>query len=156
MTEAELRTLTLASALGMIARKEISPVELTQAVLTRIDRLNPEMHALIAVMNDEALKTAQAAELEIAAGHPRSLKGIPLSVKDLYDTKGVKTTAGAKIFANRVPGEDAAAVQKLKEAGAVIVGKANLHEFAFGVTTVNPHYGATKNPRDTERIAGGS
>jgi aspartyl-tRNA(Asn)/glutamyl-tRNA(Gln) amidotransferase subunit A len=84
------------------------------------------------------------------------LAGIPVSVKDLYDTKGILTTAGSKIFAGRVPDEDARAVKALKECGAVIIGKANMHEFAYGVTTINPHYGAARNPWDRSRISGGS
>jgi aspartyl-tRNA(Asn)/glutamyl-tRNA(Gln) amidotransferase subunit A len=156
MTEGDLYKLTLASAAGMIARREISPVELTQTVLARIERLNPEMGALITVTRDEALAAAQSAEREIGHGPVPPLHGIPLSVKDLYDTNGIRTTAGSRIFSNRIPREDATVVTKLRAAGAVLVGKANLHEFAFGVTTVNPHYGTAKNPWNKDRIAGGS
>src|SRR5438552_10197042 len=107
------------------------------SIFERIERLNPEIHAFITVIKDQP-------------------DGIPVSVKDLYDTKGVRTTAGSKVFAKRVPTEDATAVRKLKEAGAQIIGKTNLHEFAYGLTTVNPHYGTVRNPWDRERICGGS
>jgi aspartyl-tRNA(Asn)/glutamyl-tRNA(Gln) amidotransferase subunit A len=145
MTDTELKKLTLAGAVQMIAARKTSSKELTAAVLSRIERLNPEMRAFITVMKEESLERC---------GPP--LQGVPLSVKDLYDTKGVRTTAGSKVFAERIPEGNATAVQKLKDAGAVIAGKTNLHEFAFGVTTVNPHYGTARNPWDRERIAGGS
>src|SRR5262249_27196784 len=91
-----------------------------------------------------------------AASAKPPLFGAPVSVKDLFDTKGVRTTAGSKIWADRIPGQDATAVTRLRNAGGVIVGKTNMHEFAFGVTTVNPHYGAARNPWNRERITGGS
>jgi aspartyl-tRNA(Asn)/glutamyl-tRNA(Gln) amidotransferase subunit A len=144
MTDAELKTITLARALQMIADKQISARELASAVLSRIERLNPDMCAFITIMNTGA------------ADENRPLRGIPLSVKDLYDTQGIRTTAGSKVFAERIPKEDATVVRDLKNAGAVIAGKTNMHEFAFGVTSVNPHYGAARNPWDRERIAGGS
>src|SRR5205823_3495344 len=142
MTDADLNKLTLASAVEMIVKKSISPHELTVAVLSRIERLNPEMGVFITVMKPE--KTEH---------HLRPLQGVPVSVKDLYDTKGVRTTAGSKVFAERIPEEDATAVKKLTDAGAVVVGKTNMHEFAFGVTTVNPHYGVARNPWDFQRIS---
>src|SRR6266516_2441931 len=155
VTDRELTQLTIASAASLIRRRELSPVELTQAVLERIHRLNERMRAFITVTADHALEGARAAERGIAGGYG-PLRGIPISLKDLYDTKGILTTAGAKVFAERVPEEDATVVRKLREAGAVVIGKTNLHEFAFGVTTVNPHYGTARNPWDPERIAGGS
>jgi aspartyl-tRNA(Asn)/glutamyl-tRNA(Gln) amidotransferase subunit A len=160
--------MTLASAVKLIARKEISPVELTRMVLDEIDRVNDRMRMFITVMRDEALAAARVTEREIAGGSRSAsatarshknrppLQGVPVSVKDLYDTAGIRTTAGAKIFENRVPEEDAVAVKMLKDAGAVIVGKTNLHEFAYGVTTINPHYGTARNPWDPDRISGGS
>ncbi len=145
MTDDELKKLTLAGAAKLVAAKRISPDELTAAVLARIDRLNPEMCAFITVIKGPL------------AGDPKPpLFGVPVSVKDLYDTRGIKTTAGAKVFAERIPEEDATVVQKVKKAGGVIIGKTNLHEFAFGVTTINPHYGTARNPWDRERICGGS
>jgi aspartyl-tRNA(Asn)/glutamyl-tRNA(Gln) amidotransferase subunit A len=112
-------------------------MENIESVIERIERLNPEMRAFITVIKDQH-------------------DGVPVSVKDLYDTKGIRTTAGSKVFAERVPNEDATAVRKLKEAGKVVIGKTNLHEFAFGLTSVNPHYGTVRNPWDKERICGGS
>ena len=156
MTDNELKKLTLASAARMIARKEISPVELTEAALARIDRLNPDICAFITVMSDQALDRARDAERKIAGGHTAPLQGVPVSVKDLYDINGIRTTAGATVFAGKTPQQDATAVKKLKDAGAVIIGKTNLHEFAFGVTTVNPYYGTARNPWDRDRISGGS
>src|SRR3989440_5012186 len=148
--------MTLADAAKSIARKEISPVELTETVLNRIDTLNEKMRVFITVTPREALQSARKAEQELAAGRTPPLQGVPVSVKDLYDTQGIRTTAGAKVFADRVPEQDAIAVKMLKDAGAVIVGKTNLHEFAYGVTTINPHYGTARNPWDSDRICGGS
>jgi len=148
--------MTLADAVKLLARRETSPVELTETVLNRIDTLNEKMRVFITVTRDEALQSARKAEHELAAGHTRPLQGVPVSVKDLYDTQGIRTTAGAKVFADRVPEQDAVAVKMLKDAGAVIVGKTNLHEFAYGVTTINPHYGTARNPWNPDRISGGS
>src|SRR5262249_17541360 len=145
MTGADIKKLTLADAVQLLASQKISPPELAAAVVSRIDRLNPEMHAFITVIPPEH-----------SVQHAPPLHGVPLSVKDLYDLKGVPTTAGSKVFAGRTPKEDAAAVKNLKDAGALIVGKTNLHEFAFGVTTINPHYGVARNPWDPARISGGS
>lgn len=145
MTESELQQLTLAGAAELLAQRKISPAELARPVFARIERLNPEMRAFITVMQDQ-----------ISGDYAAPLYGAPVSVKDLYDTKGIRTTAGAKIFENRVPQEDATAVTRLKNAGATIIGKTNLHEFAYGVTTVNPHFGTARNPWDPERISGGS
>ena len=114
------------------------------------------MRVFITVTADHALDRARAAEKEIAGGHRLPLQGVPISLKDLFDTKGIRTTAGTKILADRIPAEDATATQKLNNAGAVLVGKTNMHEFAFGPTSVNPHYGTPCNPWDPERIPGGS
>ena len=145
MTDADIKKLTLADAVQLLASQKISPPELAAAVVSRIDRLNPEMRAFITVIPPEN-----------SAQHAPPLHGVPISVKDLYDLKGVPTTAGSKVFAYRTPKEDATAVKNLKDAGALIVGKTNLHEFAFGVTTINPHYGVARNPWDPARISGGS
>src|SRR5438552_3520862 len=135
---------TLAGALQLIAKKEVSPLELTRTILEKIEAVNDRMRCFITVAAEEVINGNGL------------LNGLPVSVKDLYDTKGIRTTAGSKIFENRVPNEDAVAVRKLKEAGAVIVGKTNLHEFAYGVTNINPHYGTARNPHDPGRVAGGS
>ncbi|HEY2382344.1 MAG TPA: amidase [Terriglobia bacterium] len=145
MPDNGLDILTLAGAIRLIRQKQISASELRAKVLERIDRLNPDVRAFITVLRDEPLNEGIA-----------PLHGAPISVKDLYDTKGVRTTAGARLYANRIPDEDAAAVTRLKRAGATIIGKTNLHEFAYGVTTVNPHFGTALNPWHRAHIAGGS
>ena len=115
----------------LLQRKELSPVELTKATLQRIERYNPKLNGFITVTADEALREAQAAEREIGQGHYRGpLHGIPISIKDLFATRGVRTTGGSKLFADWVPDHDATAVARLRQAGAVIVGKTNLHELA--------------------------
>jgi aspartyl-tRNA(Asn)/glutamyl-tRNA(Gln) amidotransferase subunit A len=141
-----LHQLTLTDAARLIAQRTVSPDDLVAAATSRIAQLNPEMRAFITVVEPQTFRAARQG----------LLAGIPVSVKDLYDTKGILTTAGSKIFAGRVPDEDARAVKALKECGAVIIGKANMHEFAYGVTTINPHYGAARNPWDRSRISGGS
>ena len=147
-----------ASELGRrIARRELSPVEVTRAHLARIARLDAKLNAFLTVTVDRALAEAAAAEREIAAGESRGpLHGVPLALKDLFDTAGVRTTAGSKILAENVPLRDAAAVERLRAAGLVLLGKTNLHEFAFGTTSNNPHYGPSRNPWDLERSPGGS
>jgi len=156
-TATDLHYLTLHELSERIRAKEVSPVEATEATLERIERLNPKLNAYITVMADQALADARAAEQEIASGRYRGpLHGVPVGVKDLCATKGVRTTAGSKILGGWVPDANAPVVQKLRAAGAVIAGKLNLHEYAFGTTGVNPHFGACHNPWDTERITGGS
>lgn len=157
MTDAELTRLSIAEAANLIRRQELSPVELTEACLQRIVSLDARLRAFITVTRQEALATAQQAANAIAGGNYKGpLHGIPLALKDLFDTAGVRTTAGSKIMADRVPAQDAEATARLKAAGAVILGKLNMHEFAYGATGVNPHYGATANPWDATRISGGS
>ncbi len=156
-TTTDLHYLTLHELAGRIRTKEVSPVEATEAVLERIERLNPKLNAYITVMADQALADARAAEDEVVAGRYRGpLHGVPIGVKDLCATAGVRTTAGSKFLADWVPDEDATVIRKLREAGAVIVGKTHLHEYAFGATGINEHYGTARNPWDTTRIAGGS
>jgi aspartyl-tRNA(Asn)/glutamyl-tRNA(Gln) amidotransferase subunit A len=153
----ELCYLSIREASQLLRRRKISPVELLNAVLERIDRLNPELNAFITVASERALADAQRAQREIARGKNRGpLHGIPLSIKDNIETQGIRTTAGSKILANFVPDRDADVVSALRQAGAVIIGKTNLHEFAYGITNENPHYGAARNPWDTTRVSGGS
>ncbi len=153
----ELCRMTISELAPKIKARKVSPVELTRAVLDRIERLNPSLNAYITVDAEGALKAARKAHRQIAQGNYLGpLHGIPISLKDLYDTKGLRTTAGSRIMSDRVPDADATSVAKLRAAGAVIVGKTNLHEFAFGSTTQNPHFGGTRNPYDTGRIPGGS
>jgi len=140
-----------------IARREVSPVEVARAHLARIGRLDARLNAFLTVTADRALKEAAVAEREILAGQSRGpLHGVPLALKDLFDTAGVRTTAGSKILAENVPARDAAVVERLRAAGLVLLGKTNLHEFAYGTTTDNEHYGPCRNPWDLERSPGGS
>ncbi len=153
----ELSRMTISLLAPKLKSRKISPVELTRAVLEHIERLDPLLRAYITVDAEGALKAARTAQRQITQGkYLGPLHGIPISLKDLYDTKGLRTTAGSKIMAVRVPAEDATSVARLRAAGAIIVGKTNLHEFAFGSTTQNPHFGGTRNPYDTGRIPGGS
>src|SRR5579864_4165423 len=148
---------TVVAAAAALRDGKLSPVELTRECLARIDHLNPRLNAFITVTADHALEQARAAEAEIQRGNWRGpLHGIPVAWKDVFDTAGVRSTGASKLFENRVPTEDAAAVQRLKEAGAVLVGKTNLHEFAYGGSTMVSHFGVVRNPWDTVRIAGGS
>ncbi len=141
----------------MLRRRKISPVELLDAVLERIERLNPELNAFITVAAERARADARRAEREIARGRHRGpLHGIPLPLKDNIETQGIRTTAGSKILADFVPTRDADVVSALRQAGAVIIGKTNLHEFAYGITNENPHYGPARNPWDRTRVSGGS
>lgn len=149
--------LTISEASDLLRRKQISPVELTTSCLARIEQLNPTINAFITVMHDSALEEARKAEAEINAGNWRGpLHGIPIGLKDLIDTAGVKTTCGSALFADRVPAHDAEVVQRLKHAGAVLIGKQNMQEFAYGGTSAWSHFGPVHNPWDVDRIAGGS
>src|SRR5579871_242559 len=141
----------------LVRKKSASPVELTQACLKRIEKFNPALNAYITVMGEQALARARELEAERQSGKWRGpLHGIPIGLKDLIDTAGVRTTAASAIFADRVPSEDAEVVRRLKAAGAVLVGKLNMHEFAYGATSVPSHFGAVHNPWNPDRIAGGS
>ncbi len=154
---AELTRLTVADAMAMLRGKAVSPVELTQAFIARIERLNPALNAFITVTAEQALQQAGEAEAEIQRGHWRGpLHGMPLALKDLIDTAGIRTTAASAVFKDRIPAEDAEVVRRLKAAGAVLLGKLNMHEFAYGGTSVPSHYGAVRNPWNPSRIAGGS
>jgi aspartyl-tRNA(Asn)/glutamyl-tRNA(Gln) amidotransferase subunit A len=140
-----------------LRRKEISPVEVTQQCLSRIEKLNPALNAFITVLSDSALREARAAESEILRGEWRGpLHGVPIAVKDLIDTAGVRTTAGSALYEHRIPTDDAEVVRRLRQAGAVILGKNNLHEFAYGASSLVSHFGDMHNPWDLGRITGGS
>jgi aspartyl-tRNA(Asn)/glutamyl-tRNA(Gln) amidotransferase subunit A len=148
---------TIVDVAPRLRRKEISPVELTQACLDRIEKLNPSLNAFITVTSESALAGARAAESEIARGEWRGpLHGIPVALKDLIDTAGTRTTAASQLFEHRVPTEDADVVRRLRQAGAIILGKNNLHEFAYGGSSLISFFGDVRNPRNTEHIAGGS
>ena len=140
-----------------LRRKEISPAELTCACLDRIEKLNPTLNAFITVTDESALAEARAAEVEIARGEWRGpLHGIPIAIKDLIDTAGTGTTAASAVFERRVPTEDAEVVKRLRRAGAVILGKNNLHEFAYGGSSLVSFFGDVHNPWNAAHIAGGS
>jgi len=152
-----LAFLTAAELGRRMARRELSPVAVVREQLERIARLGPDLRAYITVLEDEATEAAGVAEAELAAGKVRGpLHGVPIGIKDLIDTAGTRTTAGSKILANRVPERDAAVVERLRAGGAIVLGKHNLHEFAYGVTNVNAHWGACLNPWDRSRVPGGS
>lgn len=153
----ELTSLTIAQIAPELQQREVSPVELTRACLERISELDTALNAFITVLSDSALEQAHTAEREIAGGKYRGpLHGIPVAVKDLIDIRGVRTTAGSRVFANRVATRDAEVIRRLREAGAVIVGKTNLHEFAYGGSGIISAFGPCRNPREPKHIAGGS
>jgi len=148
---------TIQELAPLIQNKEISPVELVDQCLERIQETEPTINAFITVLEDSAKENAKVAEKEILNGNYKGvLHGIPYSAKDLYTTKGIKTTAGSKILSDYVPDFDATTVSKLNTAGAILVGKNNLHEFAYGGTNENEHFGPTGNPWNPNMIPGGS
>ena len=155
----ELHWATMAELGRMVATKQVSPVEVVRTYLERISGLDPTVRAFITVSADAALEAARAAESVLMAGHPVGpLHGVPWAPKDLYSTKGLRTTGGSKILGEWVPSEDSTVVARLTRAGAIVLGKLNMHEFAYGPEGINAHYGDTRNPwsADAHRIAGGS
>jgi aspartyl-tRNA(Asn)/glutamyl-tRNA(Gln) amidotransferase subunit A len=149
--------LTISELSELIRTRKVSPVEVTRAILERIDELNPVLNAYITVTADVATKSAREAESEIQQKRWRGpLHGVPIAVKDLFNTAGVRTTAASALFKNRVPEQDAEVIRKLKTAGAVLVGKTNMHEFAFGGTSLVTYFGGVHNPWERGHIAGGS
>lgn len=157
MKSLDLEELTIAEIAPRIRRKEISPLELTKRYLDRIKRLNPTLNAYLTLTEERALVEAKRAEQEIRKGKYRGvLHGIPFSIKDNIATKGIRTTAGSKILSEWVPDFDATVVERLRENGAIILGKANMHEWAKGSNSINLFYGTAYNPWDTTRIPGGS
>jgi aspartyl-tRNA(Asn)/glutamyl-tRNA(Gln) amidotransferase subunit A len=163
MTDNDLAFASIEEVARLYHKRKVSPVEVTKLMLARIDQLNPKVNAYITVTADFALAQAKKAESELFAPRGRKghrdrgpLHGIPISLKDNIYTKGIRTTAGSKILKDFIPQQDAAVWARLREAGAILLGKTNLHEFAYGVTTNNPHYGPTRNPWDLARIPGGS
>src|SRR5258708_29915279 len=157
MTHPDVQNLTIREAAARIQRSALPPVELTDALLQRIERVNKTLNAYITVCAQQAREIAQAAETMIRAGyHLGPLHGIPIAIKDNIYTRGIRTTAGSKILGDFVPDEDATVITRLKRAGALIIGKTNLHEFAWGGTTDNPHYGTCRNPWNPERFPAGS
>ena len=149
--------LSIREAGDLVRRKAISPVELTRACLQRIERLNPALNAFITVTAEQAMAQAREAEAEVRRGRWRGpLHGIPVGLKDNIDTAGVRTTLASAVFQDRVPSADAEVVRRLKAAGAVLLGKQNLHEVAFGTTAAVSYFGPVHNPWQHDRIAGGS
>lgn len=148
---------TISELAQRMRRREISPVEITRGCLERIEKLNARLNAFITVTAEAAMAEARAAEAEILRGEWRGpLHGIPVALKDLIDTAGVRTTAASALYKDRVPNQDAEVVRRLRRAGAVIVGKNNLHEFAYGGSSLVSYFGDVHNPWDVSRIAGGS
>jgi aspartyl-tRNA(Asn)/glutamyl-tRNA(Gln) amidotransferase subunit A len=163
MTDIDLTFATIEELARLFRKRKLSPVELTRLMLDRTNQLNPKVNAYITVTPELALAQAKKAEAELFA--PRGgkgrrdrgpLHGIPISLKDNIYTKGIRTTAGSKILKDFIPEHDAEVWARLQQAGAIMLGKTNMHEFAYGVTNNNPHYGPARNPWDLSRIAGGS
>src|SRR4051812_26544126 len=149
--------LTIAEAARLIEQRELSPVELCDSRLDRIATFDDRLHSFIRVLADQALAAAHAAEAEIAAGAYRGpLHGIPLGLKDIYETGGVPTTGHSKVMQDHVPQADAFSVKKLREAGAVVMGKLATHEFALGGPSFDLPWPPARNPWDTSRFTGGS
>src|ERR1700704_1868055 len=142
---------------GRIQRREVSPIEVADAYLRRIEALNPRLSAYLTLTADSARQEAAHAEAEIAAGRWRgALHGIPYGAKDIIETKSVRTTHGSSFFRDFVPDRDAECITRLRRAGAIMLGKTLTHEFAAATTTINPHYGTAHNPWNLDCITGGS
>jgi aspartyl-tRNA(Asn)/glutamyl-tRNA(Gln) amidotransferase subunit A len=152
-----LTNLSLSEVSQLVRTKKVSPVEVTKECLSRIERLNPKLNAFITVTDESALAEARQAEEEIQRNHWRGpLHGIPIALKDLVDTAGVRTTAASGLFKDRIPTQDAEVVRRLKAGGAVLLGKLNLHEFAYGGSSAISYFGAVHNPWETAYCPGGS
>lgn len=157
MTAPDFSFATIEQLQPLLAGRKISPVMLAELFLSRIAQLDVRLNAFRTVTPERAMEDARRAERELRSGHCRGpLHGIPITLKDNIATRGIRTTAGSAIRGDDIPEEDATVVVRLRRAGAVLLGKTNLHEFAYGITSENPHYGATHNPWSLERIPGGS
>lgn len=157
MPPTDLPLLSLAEVARLLKRRAVSPVEVTRAVLDQTAAVDDRLNAFLTVTGDEALAAARRAERAIRARRYRGpLHGVPVSVKDLIQTAGIRTTCGSRILADWVPDTDATLIRRFREAGAILIGKTHLHEFAYGPTNLNPHYGPARNPWDPERMTGGS
>ena len=157
MDPQDLCYLSVAELSRLIKKREVSPVEVVKAHLARVEALEPALNSFITLLPEQAMEEARLAEREILSGQYRGpLHGIPIGLKDLFYVKGVPNTSGSKIFDHFIPDYDSTLTSKLREAGAILLGKLNLHQFAYGPTGENPDYGNMHNPWDTERIPGGS
>jgi len=157
MTDQALLKMSIAEISPKIKAREISPVELTDAALAQAERLQPALVSFITMLPERARAQAKKREEAIARGEYRGpLDGIPIGIKDNLATAGIRTTVGSKVLTSNVPDEDAFVVQRVQEAGAIILGKENMHEWAAGGTSANPHYGAVRNPWNTDHVPGGS
>jgi aspartyl-tRNA(Asn)/glutamyl-tRNA(Gln) amidotransferase subunit A len=162
MTKEEaLAFATMEELAALLAKRKISPVEIMEIFLRRIERLNPTLNAFLTVTAEQALADARRAGKELAGNRRsrngnRPLLGIPIALKDNLWTRGIRTTAGSKILRDFVPTVDATAARKLARGGAILLGKTHMHEFAYGITNHNAHYGPAHNPWALDRISGGS
>jgi aspartyl-tRNA(Asn)/glutamyl-tRNA(Gln) amidotransferase subunit A len=148
---------TLLEAAEALRTGKVSSTELTRQCLAKIEKTQPVLNAFITVRADEAIAEAEARDAELRDGRYRGrLHGIPIALKDVFETRGTLTTCGSKLFAGHVSTRDAAVTERLKKAGAVMLGKTNMHELAYGITSSNPHYGPVRNPLDRSRVPGGS
>lgn len=157
MSDQDFVSATISDLSPLIQERKLSPVEITRWHLERISKLNGSLNAFLTVLADDAISQARTAENEIAHGHYRGpLHGIPIALKDIIAVKGVRMTCGSRVLGDRVSTRDATVVARLREAGAVLLGTLHLHEFAWGATSINPHFGNARNPWNPDRIPGGS
>src|SRR6266568_5933342 len=153
----DLTGLTIKRASELLRTRQTSPVELTEACLQRIEKYNSALNAFITITRDEALTTAREMEAEQRRGKWRGpLHGVPIALKDNIDTAGIRTTGASELFKDRIPSEDAQVVRRLKYAGAILLGKTNLHEFAYGGSSSVSYFGPVHNPWALDRVPGGS
>jgi hypothetical protein len=142
----DLLKMTISQLAPKIRSREVSPVEVTEAALAEADRLQPRLNSFITILHEQAMKQARGQEAALARGEYRGpLQGIPIGIKDNIATSGIRTTLGTKVLADYVPDQDAEVVLRCREAGAIVLGKENMDEFATGATSNNPHYGAVHN-----------
>lgn len=157
MNSERLLALSISDISDHLRNRAVSSEELVSSLLERINRINPKTNAYVSVFHGSALRAAKVADEEIRAGNYRGpLHGIPIAVKDIIAVDGTVNSAGSRILSNNVTTYDATVVERLKDSGAVIVGKNNLHEFAYGPTGEESYYGPCRNPWNTSMIAGGS
>ena len=157
MSTSDLYYLSISEAADLLQSGKLSPVDLVNSHLERIEATDERLNSFITLLAEESLGAARDAERSIGSGdYLGPLHGIPIGLKDLYYTKGIRTTIGSKILRDFVPDTDAAVTESFKKAGAIIIGKLQMHEFALGPTSINPHDGPAHNPWDIERVTGGS